>query len=320
MTVSPFRSSARSETPRVFGATSVCVACWLRFAPRKACPECGDPRPISLGTRDGRATFALRQRRARAVGLGFLSRLAAWAPARPWATLAVVVLLVSPASVMAWSGGKQAFLNTWLMDDLTLRHEGLSEAGLGLLAFAALGVILGVFTVLACAGARQVERADQAPRRRMRIHAPAPADEDVVEGVARKSTITLPSPVGKVDCLAFALRATTPEADVADAEGGDFDVELANGDRVMISLEHAVVLADEAPEVTVAVDEELAELLEGRGIVAGASLAVAELVIRDGARVRVSGKRIGASVTVGRRARGQVMAGDEDGPLAITLL
>lgn len=228
--MTPFRASARAATPLVFGATSMCTACSLRFAPRAACPACGGP------------TCPARGRRA---APGLFARL--------------------------------------------------------------------VRFVLALFGAKQL------PPPRLRVHAPALADEDVIDGIARRSTVTLPSPLGRVECLVFGLHGATDTADIADAEGGDFDVVLADGERVMISLEHAVLLADAEEPRTVHADGELADLLDQRGVVAQGAIALAETVIRDGDRVSITGKRVGASVSL-RGARARVLSGDGTSPLVVRLL
>lgn len=228
--MTPFRASARPSVPLVFGATSMCPVCSLRFAPRAACPACGGPTTPA---------------RRRPVEPGLLARL--------------------------------------------------------------------VRFLLALFGAKQL------PPPRLRVHAPALADEDVIDGIARRSTITLPSPVGKVECLVFGLHGSTETADIADAEGGDFDVVLADGERVMVSLEHAVLLAGpEEPRAAHAAGD-LADLLDLRGIVAHGALTLAETVICDGDRVSITGKRVGASVSL-RGARARVLAGDEARPLVVRLL
>lgn len=228
--MTPLRTSARADTPLVFGATSMCPACSLRFAPRAACPACGG------------ATSPARLRRA-APGL-----------------LAQLVRLL-----------------------------------------------------------RALFGAKPLPPPRLRVHAPVLADEGVIDGVARQSTVTLPSPVGKVECLVFGLHGATDTADIADADGGDFDVVLANGERVMVSLEHAVIVAGTEAPRTVHADGDLADLLDRRGVVADGALVLAETVIRDGDRVSIAGKRVGASVSL-RGARARVLAGDEAHPLVVRRL
>ena len=324
--MSPFRGHAAPSAPLLFGATSVCAECALRFQRRSACPECGGAATISLATHEGRATYAYRMRR-RAPGAGALAGLAPWAPSRPALTLAIGALLVLPALVARIYFGPTAFLRAWVMSDLSIEHDGLSRSGLSLLGLAALGALLVVFTLVARAGLAQATRTATAPRPRMRVHAPEPADEDVIHGIARAGTIEIESPIGKVPCLAFGLRGLTERADIADAEGGDFDVELPSGERVLVSLEHAVLVVDgdhaPARPVTtqVAVDDALEELLESRGITTkrDVPIAIEEIVMRAGDLVIVSGIRLGASIALAGGGRARVLAGDESRPLSVRI-
>lgn len=323
----PFRGSAAPRAPLLFGATSVCAECALRFQRRSACPECGGEETISLASREGRATYAYRLRRRAAAGSGALAGLAPWAPSRTGLTLAVGVALVLPALVARLVWGPNAFLRAWVMSDLSIRYDGLSRSGLSILGLAAVGVLLVVFTLLARAGLAQATRTATTPRPRMRVHAPEPADEDVIHGIARAGTIEIESAIGKVPCLAFGLRGSTDRADIADAEGGDFDVELPSGERVLVSLEHAVLVVGEerapARPVTarVAVEDALEELLESRGITTkpDVPIPVEEVVLRDGDTVTVSGIKVGASIALAGGGRARVLAGDASRPLAVRI-
>jgi hypothetical protein len=298
----PFRTPDDGRSPLVFGATSVCPACSLRFSPRKTCPACNDTRVVSLATRDGRETYAYRVR----GGTPF-------APTRPWLTFGIGVLLLLPALIGRVMFGPTAFQRMWIMTDGSIEYDGLSQSGLGVLGLAAAGAALVLLTVLTRGRGKKA-----AEKPRLVVHSPRPADEDVVTGVARAGTIEITSPVSQTTCLAFGLRGATPEADLADAEGGDFDIELQSGERVLVSLEHAVLIADSQPGKDVVVDDELAEYLENRGITAD-KLALDEVVLREGDVVTVSGLRLGASVATAGGQRARVLAGDEARPLAVKI-
>lgn len=149
-----------------------------------------------------------------------------------------------------------------------------------------------------------------------------------MEGHARLSTVAVDAPLSGEACLVYGLRGRVGDAEIDDADGGDFDVELDSGDRVTISLEHAVVVTARTP-ASHAVDlgapghDALHALLEERAIEPPKeTVTFEEVVVRAGARVAVSGRRLGGKLVSmrPRRGAGQVMGGDADAPLVVELL
>jgi hypothetical protein len=160
--------------------------------------------------------------------------------------------------------------------------------------------------------------ATRSPAKRLRVHVPAVTNDEAIRGIARVGSVEIPSALGHVPCLVFGLAGRTDVADIADADGGDFDIELPSGERVLVSLEHAVLVAGEEPApADHAVEGELSVLLAPRGITARTG-TLAEVVLRAGDAVTVSGKCVGAAVAVGSD-RARVLAGDEDRPLTVRI-
>ena len=136
---------------------------------------------------------------------------------------------------------------------------------------------------------------------------PVPADDATeVSGIARLATVEIASPITRTACLAFGLRGTadggtTDDPETTHAEGGDFDLELASGERMMVSLEHAVFAA-----------------LRARADDPGA--VEEEILLRDGDAVTVTGIVLGgATVALANGQRARVLAGTEARPLRIRL-
>ena len=129
-----------------------------------------------------------------------------------------------------------------------------------------------------------------------------PADDATeVSGIARLATVEIASPVTSTACLAFGLRGTTDEPDTTNAVGGDFDLELASGERMVVSLEHAVFAAMRARSDDPGAVEE-------------------EILLRDGDAVTVTGSVLGgATVALANGQRARVLAGTEWRPLQIQL-
>lgn len=206
----------------------------------------------------------------------------------------------------------------------------LLERTLSTLALGAAGAVL---VVLALAIRRRPEpRALPPPRVRVALpRSGAPGDAVRLEGVARLGSVAIPAPVSGETCLLFGLRASLPEHELEDADGGDFDLELDGGERVTVSLEHAVLEAAArararhvfAPERAVAA-RELQAFLDARGIVLpdpATAFEVDETLVRDGDRVAVTGAVLGGRlVAVTRGASRRVVAGDAEHPLVVTVL
>ena len=219
------------------------------------------------------------------------------------------------------------FQNLWLMDDLTMRYEGISSRGFGLIGLALVGAVGLGFTLLARHGSSMAERAAPAKTRRMCVYYTSMEDrgDTTLTGIARKASVEIESPVSGEPCLIFAIRGEVGDADVADADGGDFDLELPTGERVMISLEHATLEAPATEPVPLEGDTSAAldAFLEERGIGAGAGTGVTALeehLVRDGDEVTVIGKILGGTVTsLGYRgaSRTRVLAGDEEHPVVV---
>lgn len=310
----------------VFSATFACPHCRLRFARRDACPACGKADVLTLVTHDGRARWRAATRRRIGILQSIALSIAPWSPLRPAIVIGVgLVMLLLPA-MMAIAFGPHAFQRLWIYADLTTEYRGLSEGGLGILALGLVGGLLVGFTLLAKLGTALAARTQEAPVR-MRVHpaeVAAPMDErTTLTGIARRASVEIESALSESPCLVFGLRGALGHADVADADGGDFDLELPSGERVMVSLEHAILAAEASEEMSPAggVPSTLADLLERRAIVPPDSVvALEEHVIRDGDEVTVTGDVAGqAVITSGyRSARGsRVLAGNEAHPLVV---
>ncbi len=313
----------------LFGATFACADCRLRFARRERCPSCGGPRVFALTTREGRTRYRKAAQRRVGWWQGLLLRSARWAP-EGW-RLAIPVggglLAALPALIAYRAYGASAFQELWLMSDLTQRYQGLSSRGLGLLGIAAGGLLLASLALASRLGALVAVRQPRSPPSRTRVFEP-PAEargDTTLTGVARRASAEIASGLAGEPCLLFGLRGTAGDADVADADGGDFDLELPSGERVMVSLEHALLEAgrgvpesEPAPEIGGA----LGELLEQRAISAAEGRAILEeLLVCDGDEVTVTGSILGGRVTsLGYRGASgaRVLAGDAERPVRVT--
>lgn len=204
----------------------------------------------------------------------------------------------------------------------------LLERTLSTLALGTAGIVL---VVIAFAMRRRPEpRALPAPRVRVALpRSRAPADVVRLEGVARLASVAIPAPVSGATCLLFGLRASLPGHELEDADGGDFDLELDGGERVTVSLEHAVLEDTDATARHHVVtpdragsDGELQAFLAARGISLPASdVEIDETLVRDGDRVAVTGGLLGGKlVAVTKGASRRVVAGDAEHPLVVAKL
>ena len=237
-----------------------------------------------------------------------LATLGDWAPARSWFAVVFGLLMFVPASAV-------------------LVRFGFSvEDGLEVACVAIAGALLLVFTIVV----RLARSASEAPGepRKLLVHAPSPAvtHAAALRGVVRHASVTLESPIGSMPCVAFGLHGDVDGAQIDDAEGGDFDLELDSGERVMVSLEHAVLVTDESimPSI-VQRTPFLDELLDERGIgLRGASgtVRVAEVLVRDGDVVTIEADVTGGvALSFGERtpSRARLASGDESSPLVVRL-
>ena len=266
----------------LFSATYACARCRLRFPRRTQCPECGSAEIYSLVTRDGRARYRAAARTKLRGIKGMLIRLAPWASERSYLLVGGAVLAMAPAAV-SLAMGVDSFQNLFLMSDGSTRYEGLSSGGVTVIGFAAAGFVVLVFTTLAKAGSALAERMKPATPPRTRVFSPSEDSrgDTTLTGIARRATLEIASPLSGEPCLLFGIRGEVGDTDLADADGGDFDLELPSGERVMISLEHAVFIADaSAAKVRGAVGADLEELLESRAIPLAESTVLEEHLVR----------------------------------------
>ena len=295
----------------LFSATYACPACMLRFSRRTRCPGCGGARVLSLHTAEERADFRRLSERSRsAAGGAALATIADWAPARSWFAVGFGLLLFVPACV------------------LLLRY-GASANEPELPAMALAGGLLLSFAFLTRAARSATKSSEKAAEpRKLLVHAgTSKAHETTLRGVVRHASVTLESPIAGTPCVAFGLRGDIDGAQIDDAEGGDFDLELESGERVMVSLEHArIVDAGAVAPSLVIPTPYLEELLGDRGIGVvdgGRSLVrvrVTEVVVREGDVVTIEAEISGgAALSFSERApsRVRVAAGDESNPLVV---
>lgn len=237
-----------------------------------------------------------------------LATLADWAPARSWFAVVFGLLSFVPATAVLVAYGFSV------------------EDGLEVACVAVAGALLLVFTFVARL-ARSVSEAPGEPRKLL-VHAPsaAVAHAATLRGVVRYASITLESPIGGTPCVAFGLHGDVDGAQIDDAEGGDFDLELDSGERVMVSLEHAVLVTDES--ITPSIVQRmpfLDELLDDRGIgLGGASgtVCVAEVLVREGDVVTIEAEVTGGvALSFGERSpsRARLASGNHSSPLVVRL-
>jgi len=165
-----------------------------------------------------------------------------------------------------------------------------------------------------------------ATRRRVLTPSEAEAGGTTLTGIARCASVEIDSAVSGERCLVFGLRGTVGEDDLADADGGDIDLELPSGERVMVSLEHAMLVADTPPaagarEIEVVPGSLLASLLESRGVAyEGETASLEEHLVRDGDEITVTGEPLSGTVTSFGQRSGEaprVLAGTEERPVIL---
>lgn len=319
----PTEPTRAPRTLAVFGATSGCGACRIRFAPRESCPSCG------AAVAPGPARFDAR--RVASAPSAIALRLAPWAPRSPRLVLVVAVCFVLPAVLGRIAFGDGAFASLSLVDDgreLRTEWAGLSPSGAIVLAAAGFGVALVAFLIATTGAARAIARAARrGPVEVFPRTAPDPTARAVFSGVARRATVEVDGPVaGRSPSLFFGVCGRVDDAELADAEGGDFDLELASGERIMVSLEHALFASDALADdpVMVAPDDELFDaFLATRGLRRRArECAVTTCAVHDGDAVTVEADVAGGAVIAGGAfrapaARARVVSGTAAAPLVV---
>lgn len=319
----------------LFSATSACPKCLLRFERRERCPECGGTDVGSLATFADRGRFR-RQMRAAHPELseaGFdllLMRLGEWAPTRTWIPLFFGALLTFPLFAFL-AGGRDSFLNVWVGPRdghaFAVWREGLSPDGAAVIFFGVVGVLLMAISFVPRLAARAAERRVRAGvRRTLRVFVPRAADavnHASLRGILRLGSEECVSPVAGTRCVVYGVVGTVAGTTIDDADGGDFDIELEGGERVLVSLEHAV-LRTERPLAPAALDgprsAELDEFLDKRGVATGREQCeLDEIVLCDGDEVEVEGALSGsAAVQVAYRGSGpRVISGTPAAPLIL---
>ena len=309
----------------VFGATAGCRSCRVRFAPRATCPSCGSSDVLRAS---GAGTF----RAAAPAPLGLVVRLALLAPSNPWLVFAIGGALFAPAVFMRLVFGDTAFASLWLVFEgtsLDTLWRGLSPEGGALLAAAALGAVTMLAVVLTVLADRHV-RAQRAASKPFGVWSPSADDDEdapreTFAGVARLATATIASPITGEPCLVVGLHGRVDGAEIADAEGGDFDLELPNGERLMVSLEHAVLVCEgpSEPREVAPDDEGFDAFLQQRGLRRRArECRVGLCAVSDGSDVVVLADVAGAAITVGGAfrapgGRARVLSGTEARPLVV---
>lgn len=223
---------------------------------------------------------------------------------------------------------------------MPVRHVWIAVVGaLGAGACAVTGYTMlalcaAVATVLAFIGANTGshnvatggEAAEGKPRSRVFFPAAA-GTATTLTGIARRATVEIDGPVSGKPCLVFGLHGEAGAASIDDADGGDFDVELPSGERIMISLEHAMLVKGQAGmgrKVTFEPGSALASLLSQRGVdtTATTTATLEEHLLRDGDRVTVIARELDGTVTsLGENTgpKSRVLAGDEDHPVVVRI-
>jgi len=195
-----------------------------------------------------------------------------------------------------------------------------------MIGLAGAGAFTLVFTILAKLGQTMVERMRPSPGTRSRVFSPGEdcRGDTTLTGIARRASVEIDSPLSNEPCLLYGIRGEVGDADIADADGGDFDLELPSGERVMISLEHAVLIAGASEGSSEAPREDgrgLEDFLQSRGIPPSESRTVlSEHLVRDGDEITVIGTVLGGTVTsLGYRGASgaRVLAGEDARPLVV---
>ncbi|RYZ63221.1 MAG: hypothetical protein EOP08_11285, partial [Proteobacteria bacterium] len=230
----------------LFSAFFVCPACCLRQSRRERC-TCGHRELLSLLTESGRGFYGRKAARS-AAGRGAASWRIGWLGARSIGPFGAAFLLCVPViTALLGEAGPEG-------PSLSLPQGLLLLCGLAALA---LGLIERA------RGPREPEplRVDAATN--------GPIGPTQLRGVTRAATTEIVSPVSGQPCLVFGLRGDVGNVQIDDADGGDFDLELRSGERVAISLEHAILLPRETEplhELGARLDPVLVQLLEQRAI------------------------------------------------------
>lgn len=315
----------------LFSAVHACPRCLLRFERRSQCPECGGNDIASLASASDRERFRKLVRKTHPEARSgafqtFLFRVSEWVPERSWISLAFGALMLLPLIVYL-AGGTDSFR------DRDPWYEGLSATGAQVIALGVLGVLVASLALVPSLAARAVSRRGRAPANRtLRVFSPprtAPgtlgtrAETRVaLEGKIRLATAECTSPLGETPCVVFGLVGVVNGCSIDDADGGDFDVELASGERVFVSLEHAVLRVEQPREPEeVSLTAALDDLFAARGVGSMTTeCRLDELVLCDGDEIVVEGEISGsAAVSVAYRSGGgpRVVAGDEHAPLVV---
>lgn len=195
-----------------------------------------------------------------------------------------------------------------------------------------LALCAAVATVLAFIGANtgspNAGKAAKEETPRSRVFVPTTTGiTTTLTGIARRATLEIDGPVSGKSCLVFGLHGEAGATGIDDADGGDFDLELPSGERVMISLEHAMLTKERAGmglEVTIEPGSALASFLSERGVDTSVTTTVTleEHMFRDGDRVTVIARELDGTVTSlgeNSRPKSRVLAGDEDHPVVVRI-
>jgi hypothetical protein len=212
----------------------------------------------------------------------------------------------------------------------------ITVGSMTLLAFGAAGVLTVLFALVSHWAQRKgipVTNVEPQVRVVSGVPVPAPGGDGktaTVEGVARKSTVELRAPLDAEPCLAFGVRGRVGQATIDDAEGGEFDLELPDGQRMTVSLGHAVLESQNETVVDVSLaaladdDDDLDPLItfaEARLLrIAPEPVSLALVVLRDGDRVRVTGRTDEDNGGSSYRGQGKVLSGTAQAPLRVALL
>ncbi|CAN5903258.1 hypothetical protein BH11MYX4_BH11MYX4_63430 [soil metagenome] len=271
------------------------------------------------------------------AGTVFVARLATWAPTRLWIPVVCGMLLVVPAIYfLIWD--RDAFRNAMRLQSVIrvtpgeplppfYIYEGLSYFGVMVILVALVGVMLFAFCLLTRLAQAATEGGKPTAKpEALRVWRPEPEKgaRTVLEGVVRSSGRTIQSPIGDEPCVAFGLHGDVSGVPIDDAEGGELDLELSTAERILVSLEHAELVASITPSL-VEMTDVLDELLDIRGVGSKRSrLLLGEVVLRDGDEVTIEAAVVGAAtvdkpVPYRGSARARVASGTEDAPLLVRI-
>lgn len=285
-----------------FSAFFVCSACLRRLTRRERCP-CGNRQLLSLLSEPGRAFYRKAAGRATPRFEGLQRRFAWLSRYDPTALLVSAIVFCAPLLYTLLTGGLRA------VGDLSIIYGILLLCGLAILA-------LGLVARLS--NARTTER--------LRLYSLGhqPTGTTTLRGIARRATTEIVSGISGTPCLLFGVRGEIGNVELDDADGGDFDLELPSGERVAVSLEHAILApggAEPIQELGQRLDPVLVQLLEQRGIShEGQRVRLTETVIQEGDEVVVEGELLdGGLVATGYRGAKvvRVLGGVEGTPLRI---